>query len=60
MAPRLTLARPREVPFLKLLGWEEVGPWSQSFTILRLANPPPDTSLIVDLRKIVEGNSAQA
>lgn len=51
-APQMTrfkLARPREVPILKLLGWEECGDWSQSFVLMQFISHETAT---VDLRRV--------
>ncbi len=41
----LKLARPREIPLLRMAGYEVLAPWNQSFTLLQLpreTKPDPD------------------
>lgn len=35
--PELKLARPREIPLLKMAGYEVVSAWSQSFTLMHIS-----------------------
>lgn len=34
----LKLARPREIPLLRMAGYEVVGPWDASFTLMQIAS----------------------
>ncbi len=44
---KLKLARHREVPILKLLGWEVCGDWSESFVLMQLVSRET-----IDLREL--------
>jgi hypothetical protein len=41
----LKLARPREIQLLKMAGYEVVGPWDESFTLMQL---PRETKFDLD------------
>lgn len=39
----LKLARPREIPLLRMAGYECIGAWDQSFELMQLACPHAET-----------------
>jgi hypothetical protein len=55
-ATKLRLARPREIPLLRMMGWEVCGDWSQSFVLMQLHPIERDishetkTADVIDLR----------